>query len=58
MIIPLILLVVYLWVLPEQDLSLVTLPAPYPRDGLKVKLRKLNNTWFVNLAESLIVTSF
>jgi hypothetical protein len=43
-IIPLILLVVYLWVLPEQDLSLVTLPAPYPRDGLKVKLRKLNNT--------------
>ena len=44
MIIPLILLVVYLWVLPEQDLSLVTLPPPYPRDGLKVKLRKLNNT--------------
>ena len=40
-----ILLRSYEWeLLPEQDLSLVTLPTPYPRDGLKVKLRKLNNT--------------
>ncbi len=28
--------------LPEQDLSLVAVPTPHPRDGLKVKLGKLN----------------
>ncbi len=28
----------YHWeLLPEQDLSLITVPTPHPRDGLKVK---------------------
>ena len=32
----------YEWeVLPEQDLSVVAAPIPYPRDGLKVKFRKV-----------------
>ncbi len=33
----------YEWeLLPEQDLSLVAVPTPHPRDGLKVKLSKFN----------------
>lgn len=33
----------YKWeLLPKQDLSLVAVPTPHPRDGLKVKLGKLN----------------
>ncbi|MDE5096633.1 MAG: cytochrome P450 [Trichodesmium sp. St11_bin5] len=32
----------YEWeLLPEQDLSVVAAPIPYPRDGLKVKFRKV-----------------
>lgn len=32
----------YTWeLLPDQDLSMITVPTPHPRDGLKVKVRSL-----------------
>lgn len=32
----------YVWeLLPEQDLNMVTIPTPHPRDGLKVKFTPL-----------------
>ena len=33
----------YDWVLPDQNLSLITIPTPHPKDGLKVKFSRLNS---------------
>ena len=33
----------YQWeLLPEQDLNMVAVPAPHPRDGLKINFRSLH----------------